>query len=309
MSSPSAFTPGDENRIDVRLDWIHVRRNEKTRLVGALLVDVVHDLRMPEIVERVHRHLRLDLRERIPIAVVVVARVVMVEHGHVRSFRRSAEGAAIPVADNVDAVGVERRHHQHDRLRADRARLRILPAHEPVREHERREDAAHLIRVNAGRDEDDQLPIGNQRVALARATDARIGESPLDLAVLRQIRDRGRVGNDGGDERAAERRLAERMELDARTRLRERCEVRDHLRPRRELAIGAGNEPDHRRRRRNVRGRLRAKHRWSGECEAERHAPQRARETTKRRSCAARRRPRARGRFRGRGRALRRSRC
>ena len=47
--------------------------------VRALLVDVVDDLRIPRRVQRVDRVARLDLRERVPVAVVVVARVVVVE--------------------------------------------------------------------------------------------------------------------------------------------------------------------------------------------------------------------------------------
>ena len=126
----------------------------------------------------------------------------------------------VPVAHDIDAVGIERRHHQHDRLRANLARLGVLAAHEPVREHERGEDAAHLIGVNARGDEHDQLSVCDQRVALARPAQARIGEATLNLAILWKIGDVRGVRDDGGNEGPSERRLAERVQLDARTRLR-----------------------------------------------------------------------------------------
>jgi len=88
--------PRNENRIDVRLDRIHVRRNEQPRFIGALLMDVVDDLRMPEIVQRVDGHLRLDLRERVPVAVVIVAHVFLIKLRRIRAFPLRAQRAPVP---------------------------------------------------------------------------------------------------------------------------------------------------------------------------------------------------------------------
>jgi hypothetical protein len=68
----------DQQRVDVRLDRVQVGREEEARTVALLLVDVHDDLRVPQVVERVDGQLRFNLRERVPIAVVVVARVVVV---------------------------------------------------------------------------------------------------------------------------------------------------------------------------------------------------------------------------------------
>ena len=80
-----------EDGIDVRLDGIHVGRNEDARSVRALLMDVVHDLWMPLAVQRIDDHLRLDLRERIPVAVVVVAGVIVVQRRRLAALPRRAE--------------------------------------------------------------------------------------------------------------------------------------------------------------------------------------------------------------------------
>ena len=69
----------DQERIDVRLDGIEVRRQEQPRAIRIHLMDVVHDLRMPDIVQRIDCELCLDLRESIPVAVVVVAGVIVIQ--------------------------------------------------------------------------------------------------------------------------------------------------------------------------------------------------------------------------------------
>ena len=106
IAMPSAIRRRGENRIDVRLDGIHVRRNEDASRVRGLLVDVVDDLRIPRRVQRVHRVARLELRERVPVAVVVVADVLVIELRRIAPFRRRAERGAIVVADDVDAIRI-----------------------------------------------------------------------------------------------------------------------------------------------------------------------------------------------------------
>src|SRR5207248_3141697 len=107
------------------------------------------------------------------------------------------------------------------------------------------------------RDEDDVLLLVEQLLSLARRLKARVHELTLDLAVVLEVRERGRVGDEGDDERSAERRLAERTHSDARTCLVERGEVVGDLLPARQMAIGTGLVTEDRSRSRDValRGR------------------------------------------------------
>src|SRR6185437_14304620 len=72
----------------------------------------------------------------------------------------------------------------------------------------------------------------------------RIHEPALDLPIVLEIGEGAGVGDEGDDERPAERRLAERAHADPRTRLVERGEVVDDLLPAREVTIGARLEAE-----------------------------------------------------------------
>ena len=77
---------------------------------------VVDDLWMPDVVNLVDRDLRLNLREGVPVAVVIVARVLVIELRRIGAFERRAECFVVPVLDDVNAVRVERRDQQNDRV-------------------------------------------------------------------------------------------------------------------------------------------------------------------------------------------------
>src|ERR1051325_1790129 len=83
IAVPSAFTP--------YLDPIEPN-------VDPLLVDVVDDLWMPHVVDRVHDQLRLDLRERVPVAVVVVCDVGGIQLGRVAALGRGRGGGSHKLA-------------------------------------------------------------------------------------------------------------------------------------------------------------------------------------------------------------------
>ncbi len=95
---------------NIRLNGLHVGREEKSSPCCAHLVYVVDYLRMPDVVNLVNDNLRLLLRERVPVAVVVVADVLVVEHGRVRALKGCAESLVVPVLYDIDAVGVQGRH-------------------------------------------------------------------------------------------------------------------------------------------------------------------------------------------------------
>ncbi len=91
----------------VRLDRLHVRRQEKPRAVLTLLMDVVDDLRMPDVVDLIDRELRLDLRERVPVAVVIVADVLVIKLWRLGAFELCSERFVVPVFHDIDAIGIE----------------------------------------------------------------------------------------------------------------------------------------------------------------------------------------------------------
>src|SRR2546422_11772671 len=82
----------------------------------------VHDLRMPDVVERVDRQLRFDLGEGVPIAVIVVAGVMVIQLRWRGPLGGRAECAVVPVRDDGHAVGVLRGHEPEDHVVKDRSR-------------------------------------------------------------------------------------------------------------------------------------------------------------------------------------------
>src|SRR6185312_2400541 len=105
------------------------------------------------------------------------------------------------------------------------ARVVVLVPDQLLGQHHRREYAADLRGMDARRDEDYELAVDLEPGDLSRRGEPRIREQALDAAVLREVRDGCRVGDVRGDERPAERRLAERVHLDSRRRLFQRMEV------------------------------------------------------------------------------------
>ena len=73
-------------------------------------MNVVDDLRMPDVVNLIDCNLRLDLREGIPVAIVIVAGVFVIELRRIGSFVRCAECFVLPVFDDVDAIRIQRWH-------------------------------------------------------------------------------------------------------------------------------------------------------------------------------------------------------
>ena len=231
--------------IDVGLDRVEVGRQEETRSVAVLLVDVVDDLRMPHVVDRIHDQLRLDLRERIPVAVVVVPGVGVIQLGRVRPFGRRPEGATVPVGDDRDPIGVERRHEPQNHVVEDRPRGGTGVAREPVREQGGRQVSADFIGVNPRRDEDDGLPAPQRLLDVLRALGPGVRELGVELPIAIQqpqvlgARDRER------DERRAQRGVPQLVVSNAVARLGEGLVIADQGRPVGQFAILARIEAEH----------------------------------------------------------------
>ena len=220
-----------EHGIDVRLQRVHVRRNENASRVRTLLVHVVHDLWRPRRVQGIHRVARFLLREGVPVTVVVVPRVEVVQRGRIRALGRRIQRAAVPVAHDVHTVGVLARHQHDDRVRQNRFGFRRVGARQSIGHHQWREESAHFGGVNARRDQDDILSLRDERGPHGRRALPRIHQLLLNFLIARQIPERGRVTDERHDKRTSQRSLAERAHRDARARLVHGGEVVRHLFP------------------------------------------------------------------------------
>jgi hypothetical protein len=99
MVDPSALTPaiiaGSILGPMARHRW---QKESRTRTPH--LVNIVNNLRMPLVENAIDGQLSLYLGKSVPVAVVVVARVMMVELGWRGSLCRCSTGLFIPVGNN-----------------------------------------------------------------------------------------------------------------------------------------------------------------------------------------------------------------
>ena len=89
-------------------------------------MDVVDNLRMPDVVNLVDSDLRLELREGIPVAIVIVACVFVIKLRRVSSLVRRSERFVVPVFDDVDAIRIQRRHQEDYGVAQDVLNLRVV---------------------------------------------------------------------------------------------------------------------------------------------------------------------------------------
>jgi len=236
----------DQQRIDVRLDRIEVGRQEEPRPVCVLLVNVVHDLRVPHVVERVHHQLRLDLGERVPIAVVVVPGVVMVQLGWLGALGGRAERAVVPVGDDRDPVRVERGHEPEDHVVENRAGRETGVARQPVREQRGRQVPAHLRRVNARRNEHDRLAVTQHLLRFPGGLQGPgVRELRVERAVAVQLPQVPRARDHERNEWGSERAVPQLAVPHAIARRSERLVVPHEGGPVGELPVVAWLEPQH----------------------------------------------------------------
>src|SRR5436190_18583974 len=93
---------------DVRIGRIVKGRHEKSRTVRTLLMNVVDNFRKPFLPKQMSNRLRFFQVEHEPIPIIIVSGVVMIEFCRFSSFVWRAQRLAIPVGDNVYAVGIRR---------------------------------------------------------------------------------------------------------------------------------------------------------------------------------------------------------
>ena len=237
-AGPKGVHAVHQQRVYVRLHRVEVRRQEESRAVAVLLMNVVHDLGMPHVVQRVDHELCLDLGEGVPVAVVVVPRVVVVQLGRVGAFGGRAERAVVPAGDDRDAVGVERGDEQQDHVVEDRPGGGGGVAREAVGEDRGRQVPAYFVRVDARRDEHDGAAVAQRLLRLAVVADGpRIGEPRVELSIAIEALEVLRARDEERDEGRAQRALPELAVPYAVARLRQGLVIAQQRRPVGEPAV------------------------------------------------------------------------
>src|SRR2546423_15176809 len=117
---------------DVRIRRIVKGRHEKSRTVRALLMNVIDNFRKPFLPKKMSNRLSFFQVRHEPIPIIIVSGVVMVEFWRLASFVWRAERLAIPVRDNVYAVGIRRRDQDQNRIAQNCQRVRVVCARQVV---------------------------------------------------------------------------------------------------------------------------------------------------------------------------------
>ncbi len=221
---------------------------------------------MPDVVDLSHRQLRLDLRERVPVPVVVVAHVVMVQERRIRTLPRLAQRALVPVDHQLAPVRVQRRHQQQDHLVQDLARGLVIPRRQMVSQAHRHLVAPHFVRVDPGGDQDDGPTLLDQARRLhLRVHAPRVRQAPLDLQVVVQPGQVRWARDRQCHERSTQRRLTQRVQDHPVAGRRQRLQVGGDLGPVRQLPVRPHLVPQNRgwRRDRGYVGRLGRNETWT----------------------------------------------
>ncbi len=181
----------------------------------ALLVNVVNNLRVPDVLYSGDRIASLGLGEDIPIAIVIVAYIVLPQLGRLAAFIRCVQGFAIPASDDVHAVRIQRRDKDQDGVLADGLKSRRLIRQHFVRKLDGAVGGCDFGGVNGARHQNDILALRKQRFRFRGRGDARVGQTALNIAILVQLPQSFRRTDDGFDEWAAFDALAEFLYLNA----------------------------------------------------------------------------------------------
>ena len=235
-----------QQRGDVRVRRVVEGRDEEARAGLPLLVYVVDDFGEPLLPEEAREGARLREVEHEPVAVVVVAGVGVVNLRRLGALPGLAHRGAIPVGDDLYAVGVGRGDEDEDRVVQNLARVGVLRGRQLVGElrgHLRGDD---LRGVNRAGDDDDGLAFADKSLALGVPVDeARVGEAALDVAIFVEFAYILRRAQVGDEERPAERALADLPDEHAVARAVEPLEVVCDLSPVGDAPVFAGREAEH----------------------------------------------------------------
>jgi hypothetical protein len=150
----------DGTGMEVEVERIAERRREHHRALRPGLMVVVHDLRNPLAVHDAVDVRGFGERRHVEVAVVVVPRVVVVEHGdgHVAVLH-------VPVGHEIHAIRVDQ-HCQHDHVVQNPHRLRVGARRHLVDQLEELLRAERLVGVQTAVDPDDRLAFARERARL-----------------------------------------------------------------------------------------------------------------------------------------------
>ena len=217
-----------QDGIDIRFGGVEPWRHEQARCVGALLVNVVNDFGMPDIVQRGDGEARLHLRENVPVAIVVVAHVVVVQLRRRSAFERRAESLAVPARHDVDAIGIERGHQQHDVVLEDGAVVRGVIGEDAVGEFHGGVGGGDFGGMDGAGHQHHGLAFEEEFLSLCLRGFARVGELLLDGDIAVEMLEGFGIGDGGGNERPAFGAFAEFFDADAVAGFLQRLEVAHH---------------------------------------------------------------------------------
>ncbi len=200
-------------RDDVRMNVVVVRvaegRREHHRSLGTCLVMVVHDLRIPLAVHHAAHVGRLRERVHVRVAIVVVARVVVVEH-------RQAAAAVLHVVVGCEVHAVRiGEHRQHDDVTQNPRRLVVGARDELVDRLDELLGAEHLGGVQAAIDPDHGLALAGERAGLVVGEPAGARQAARDLLVAIETREVLGRRDDRHELRPVERRAPDLDHLHA----------------------------------------------------------------------------------------------
>ena len=187
MDVPSAFISCRKDGIDVRLGGVEPRRNEHARSVCALLMNVVDDLRMPDVVKLRDGGAGFGLRKDVPVAIVIVADILLIELRRIGSFELRAQRRTIPAGDDIDAIRVQRGDQEQDRVVEDGLEARVVFGDQAIGELDRAVGGRDFVGVDRAGHQDDVLAFFEQRLGLRGGSDARIGQTALDLTIAIEV--------------------------------------------------------------------------------------------------------------------------
>ncbi len=126
------------------------------------------------LIDHLRRMLLLHLREPHPVAIVIVAHILVIKHGRIGSLGWSAQRLLIPIHDQLLAVRVLRRNHQQNHILESRLHIRIIRACHAVDKRRSRLRAGDLGRVDVVGNDHHRFPARDQSLRLIRRGRARV---------------------------------------------------------------------------------------------------------------------------------------
>ena len=198
---------------------------------------VVDDLGVPGVMHLFDHQPRLLLAENVPVAIVVVADILVIELRHRSRLVGSTEPAAIPRPHLVDTVRIQRRHQQENRVREDRAVPRRVLGQQVVGELDGRHRRGHFGGMDRARDHHGRLALRGQFHRRFRRRPARVCQLGENVLVPVQGSDRRGIGDRSNDHRPPLGGFAQVLDAHRVAGSFQAAEIAHHVRPADQLAI------------------------------------------------------------------------